>query len=346
MEITGEFIDALSSRGRKASLKLEGDRLSVFVDGDRITEDLRLESLQDNRVLHFKCGRQFIADHAIDRDFRRRHLKKAERFILWLERFSIRRALLLAVLVVSALALYRVMLSTASGVIVAGLPHSLEREIGENAYLALKSTVFTETELPDSVRSRLTGRASALSEHMALPDPPEIHFHSSRFLGPNALAFPGGPIVVTDELVNLLDDDGELLAVIAHELAHVRERHSLRQIVDTVGMTAIAAILFGADESLIEEATAILINARILRNSRGHEKEADLIALVAIRNLGMDEMNLHSAISKLIGYSCNGDPVGADLAECLEGDVFPDWLSTHPSGAERLDYLSGKSGKN
>ncbi|MDE0096814.1 MAG: M48 family metallopeptidase [Gammaproteobacteria bacterium] len=346
MEITGEFFDTLSSRGRKASLQLEGDRLSVFVDGDPVFEDLRLESLQDNRVFHFKCGRQFIADHAIDREFRRRHLKKAERFILWLERFSIRRALLLAVLVVSALALYRVMLSTASGVIVAGLPHSLERETGENAYLALKSTVFTETELPDSVRSRLTGSASALSAQMALPDPPEIHFHSSRFFGPNALAFPGGPIVVTDELVNLLDDDGEVLAVIAHELAHVRERHSLRQIVDTVGMTAIAAILFGADESLVEEATAILINARILRNSRGHEKEADLIALETIRNLGMDEMSLHSAISKLIGHSCNGDPVGADLAECLEGDVFPDWLSTHPSGAERLDYLSGKSGKD
>ncbi len=346
MEITGEFFDALSSRGRKASLKLEGDHLSVFIDGNRIAGDLRLESMQDNRVLHFECGRQFIADRAIDREFRLRHLNKAERFILWLEQFSIRRALILTVLAVSALALYRVLLSAAGGVIVAGLPHSLEREIGENAYHALKSTAFNETELPDPVRSRLIGRAGALSAHMALPVVPDIHFHSSRFFGPNALAFPGGPVVVTDELVNLLDDDGEILAVIAHELAHVRERHSLRQIVDTVGMTAIAAILFGADESLIEEATAIFINARALRNSRGYEKEADLIALEVFRDLGMDERSLHSAISKLIGHRCGRDPAGADLEECLEEDAFPGWLSTHPAGAERLEYLSGKQGRD
>ena len=342
MEITGEYFEALSSRGRKASLKPEGDHLSVYAGGDRIAGDLRLESMQDNRVLHFECGRQFIADEVLGREFRLRHLGKTERFIRWLEQFSLRRALLLVVLVVSALALYRVLLSTAGGLIVAGLPHSLEREIGENTYLAMKRTVFEETELPESVRSRLVGGAWALSGHMDLPDVPEIHFHSSGFFGPNALAFPGGPIVVTDELVNLLDDDEEILAVIAHELAHVRERHSLRQIVDIVGMTAIAAILFGADESLIEEATAVLINARVLRNSRDYEKEADLIALEVIRDLGMDEMSLHSAISKLIGYSCGRDPAGADLEECLEGDEFPDWLSTHPAGAERLEYLSEK----
>ncbi len=342
MEITGEFFDILSSKGRRASLKPEGSHLSVYADGDRVAGDLRLESMQDNQVLHFECGRQFIADQVLSREFRRRYQGKTERFVRWLEQFSTRRALFLVVLVVSALVLYRVLLSTASELIVAGLPHAVERQIGENTYLALKRTVLGETQLSDSVRLRLVDGTGVMAEHMALPDVPNLHFHSSRVFGPNALAFPGGPIVVTDELVNLLDDQEEILAVIAHELAHVKERHSLRQIIEIVGMTAIAAILFGADESLIEEATAVLIDARLISHSRGYEKEADLIALDVIRDLGMDEMSLHSAIRKLIEHNCGLAPSEADLNECLDGDAFHNWLSTHPSGAERLEYLSVK----
>ena len=41
-----------------------------------------------------------------------------------------------------------------------------------------------------------------------------------------ALALPGGIIVVTDDMVNLAANDPELLAVLAHEMGHLRGRHA------------------------------------------------------------------------------------------------------------------------
>lgn len=48
-------------------------------------------------------------------------------------------------------------------------------------------------------------------------------------IGANAFALPDGTLVVTDELVELAgDNDDEVLAVLAHELGHIHERHGLR----------------------------------------------------------------------------------------------------------------------
>ena len=65
--------------------------------------------------------------------------------------------------------------------------------------------------------------------------PNHIPLWRSEFFGANAFAFPGGPIVVTDDLVKLLDNDYLTLAVIAHELAHIDQRHSLHQIMEIIG---------------------------------------------------------------------------------------------------------------
>nr|VFJ93021.1 MAG: Peptidase family M48 [Candidatus Kentron sp. LFY] len=156
-------------------------------------------------------------------------------------------------------------------------------------------------------------------------------------LGANAFAFPGGPIVVTGDLVEILDDD-ELLAVIAHEYGHIEDRHSLKQIIDLIGVSVLAYVLFGADDSIVEEITAVAIDIWAFKNSRGFEKEADLEAMEILRANHMKPASFVEAIEKLIKHGCK-ETDGNSSRKCLS-DARTDWFPTHPDGAERVKYLS------
>lgn len=74
--------------------------------------------------------------------------------------------------------------------------------------------------------------------------PYEPLFRKSR-LGPNAFALPADRIVLTDELVSLLDDEEAINAVLAHELGHLYERHLTECIVHDSLIGAASAALIG-----------------------------------------------------------------------------------------------------
>ena len=165
-----------------------------------------------------------------------------------------------------------------------------------------------------------------------------IYFHKSNLFGANALAFPGGPIVVTDDLVKLLDQDDLILAVIAHEFAHIEQRHSLQQIMEVVGIAAIASVLFGSTDSLIEEASVVAVDLWANKKSRHFEKEADLVALDYLEAVNLKRTSFALAIQKLMQNLCN-TKTEKSFDNCLKNDKSG-WFSTHPSGAERLKYLN------
>src|SRR2546430_17108618 len=58
-----------------------------------------------------------------------------------------------------------------------------------------------------------------------------LEFRQS-FIGANAFALPSGIIVETDDLVRLSRSDGEVLGVLAHELGHVKHRHTMRRLLE------------------------------------------------------------------------------------------------------------------
>ena len=94
---------------------------------------------------------------------------------------------------------------------------------------ALDRLVLEPSELPvdrkDEIR-QLVGRSFP---HLP-PCRLSLGLSKGGDLGANAFALPDGVIVFTDELVDLLESDAEILAVFAHGGGHVVERHSLRQI--------------------------------------------------------------------------------------------------------------------
>ncbi len=335
----GEYFERLSSKSSDAEIMIRGKKAEIKVGSEGVKRILAIKSIQNKKDIHLADGSLFVLKSPLPADELAQISSRFERTIAWLEFFSPKRALILGLIFISAVILYRLALLSVSHVAVSIFPESWERKIGENAYQAVRIGFLRPSQLASSRIERLTAEARRLLLISGLDESVEIKFHeSSKIIGPNALAFPGGPIVVTDGLVELLAEDRQVLAVIAHEIAHVKERHSLRQIVEIVGISVLAAIVFGANEAIIEEASAIAVDLWALNMSRDFERDADLLGVELLREANIDPAHFKAALEKLTHYLCKNIPV-SQIEDCLE-DQSGNWLSTHPTGAERLEYLN------
>ena len=244
----------------------------------------------------------------------------------WLERFSpIKAAVLIGMLALAVLGL-RTAVPVAADRAVVLIPHRAEAFVGRQAFRELEAVMFSPTRLAEPRRARIEAAAQALARRAGIDPVPEIHFRDTRLLGANAFAFPGGPIVVTDDLVHLLEDD-LILAVLAHELGHVQERHGMRQVLRVGGTFVIASVFLGADDSLLEELAAIAVSTVSAGYSRDFERDADAFAGRLLRSAGRSAGDLADALRALqddCGETCRGDP---------------GWLSTHPGFESRIEAL-------
>ncbi len=154
----------------------------------------------------------------------------------------------------------------------------------------------------------------------------EINVESNKEL--NAYCAPGGKIMVFTglmEKLNLTDD--ELAAVIGHEMAHALREHGREQMsqiyAEQMGLGLLGALagLDTRDEALLQGVAAVALT---LPNSREHETEADIIGLELAARAGY---NPHSAISLWNKMEREG------------GGGGPSFLSTHPSGEDRISNL-------
>jgi len=120
-----------------------------------------------------------------------------------------------------------------------------------------------------------------------------------RDTAPNALALPGGTIVVTDGLVKLFRADERLLAaVIAHELGHVHHRHSLRHLLEG----SASALIVGALVGDVSGVSTLTVNAPILLSTlhytRESEREADQYAFDLLRRDGRSPKDFADAMRR------------------------------------------------
>ena len=111
-----------------------------------------------------------------------------------------------------------------------------------------------------------------------------------EWAGPNAFALPGGQIVISDALLELLPAEGGgfhpgVLGVLAHEVGHVRGLHGLRNLLAASSTAVLLGWWIGDYSSLLAAAPSLLIQAGY---SRAFEREADDEALRIMRAAGVD----------------------------------------------------------
>ena len=124
----------------------------------------------------------------------------------------------------------------------------------------------------------------------------------------NAEAIPGGFVIINSGLILVTRNENELAGVLAHETAHVTQRHIVRQIIDQghEGLLAsaamLAAVLLGATagrgspdaiEGAILAGQSAMIQHQI-NYTRSSESEADRIGITTMANAGYDPLGMAS----------------------------------------------------
>ena len=149
----------------------------------------------------------------------------------------------------------------------------------------------------------------------------------------NAFAVPGGVIGVHSGLFLFSDNEAQFAGVLAHELAHLSQRHFSRSIdkareaniPSLAGMLAgiILAATVGADAGIatITASQAAALDSQ-LRFSREHEQEADRVGMETLSRSGMDPNGIPSMFENM----------NANLRYARSKP--PEFLLTHPADRE------------
>jgi predicted Zn-dependent protease len=162
-------------------------------------------------------------------------------------------------------------------------------------------------------------------------------FFAVRDSGINAFALPGGFIGVNAGLVTATRSEAELAGVLAHEIAHVTQRHIARSIqnagkANLASMAAIlAAILIGATTGVPSDAVLGTVTAAQglaaqsqINFTRANESEADRVGIGILAASGFDPVGMPEFFWTMQQRSGGG------------GRNIPDLLRTHPVTTERI----------
>ena len=150
---------------------------------------------------------------------------------------------------------------------------------------------------------------------------------------PNAFALPGGFIFVTRGLLDLMNNEAELASVVGHEIGHVTARHSVQQMSQqqlaqlALGVGAILSPTVAQLGGVASQGLGLLF----LKYGRDDERQADDLGFRYALNGGWDVRYMDDVFRSL-----------QRLGEASKQSPLPNWLSTHPGEAERIQTIDAK----
>ena len=208
-----------------------------------------------------------------------------------------------------------------------------ERKIGESIAREIKFREPSYLDDPEvaeylnGLGARLSGAGTGVRQ--------DFEFFAIRDPSINAFALPGGFIGVHTGLISSADSESEIASVLAHEMAHVTQRHIARQLgiqkqMQLPVMIAIAAALLLARSrpDLASGAAAVAQGGAIqsqLSFSRDFEREADRIGFQTLTASGFDARAMGTFFEKLQRYT-----------RILDSGSVPGYLRSHPVTTERI----------
>lgn len=181
--------------------------------------------------------------------------------------------------------------------------------------------VLSEYRLYDN--SRIQQYVSELGQELiANSDSRDIPFTFQVVLSDqiNAFATPGGFVYVTTGLIQAAGNRAQLASVIAHEIAHINEKHGVKGLKQAVAARGIANTVGIETSTLAPIAYQLAVD---LPRSRSFEYEADSSGLEILQQAGYPAEAFANFLTKLKG-----------------GGGTPEFLRTHPSSENRIEAIS------
>ena len=337
--IEATYFDGLSARARRVCLTVAAGQLHIR--GDEIDACVPLADVEwpertrhGTRVTRLRDGASLQALDSAAWDAWQRTTGSAESAVVKAQQSW--RGSVLALLVLLALvgAGYQWGVPWAARGLLVLLPQSADRALGDAVWQSMDGQVLTASALPPARQAHLRAAfAAAVARAYPGPQRPryELRFHASprsSRLGANAVALPGGTIVDTDALVELLGErDDVLIGVLGHELGHVQHRHGMRMVVQVTLIGTATSLAWGDFSSVLATAPALLGQ---MAYSRDFEREADAEAITLLRANGISPAVMIELFERLAAArSANGKAAP-------EADEPGIAFASHPGDAERV----------
>lgn len=205
------------------------------------------------------------------------------------------------------------------------LPNDVDQMLGQGTLETLDKIIFTESTAQPEVQQRLAQRFEQMKASIDGAQNYQLLFRHGNKIGANAFALPSGIVVVTDELVELSENDNEVVAVLAHEIGHLEYRHSIRMVLQNSAIAVLVSTITGdpfSTSSLVVALPTILANASY---SREFEIEADDYAYQYLQENNIPLTSFASMLEKITEVEQEGE----------SEDGIESYLSSHPATGDR-----------
>jgi predicted Zn-dependent protease len=153
----------------------------------------------------------------------------------------------------------------------------------------------------------------------------------------NAFALPGGPVWIHRGAMSAAQNEAQLAGVLAHEVAHIAQRHTADQLTKQTMANGLLGLLGavlnnGRGEAAARLGAGLFAQGLFLKFSRDDEREADRVGMQIMRKAGWDPHGMIQFMQIL-----------ADQEQSRPSDVQV-FLSSHPAPADRARELQSLVG--
>ena len=139
----------------------------------------------------------------------------------------------------------------------------------------------------------------------------------------NAIAFPGGNILIFRGLLEKSPSAEAVAGVLAHEMQHVFQRHGTENLLNQVALSGLFKLLTVEENAIVGRIFAGVRTLSLLKYTRELETEADALALQLLYQVGVDPVEMLAMFQVLKNHSSS----------------LPESISTHPDMSSRMDKL-------
>ncbi|WP_295445307.1 M48 family metallopeptidase [Sphingorhabdus sp. EL138] len=150
----------------------------------------------------------------------------------------------------------------------------------------------------------------------------------------NAVALPGGNVILFDGLLKQARTPDEVAGVLAHEIGHVRQKHVMQALLRQMGL---AVVLGGVDDN----SGAVVNNILAMSYSRNAEAEADAHSMKVMGNANISPVGTASFFDRL-------SRLDGSAGTLKDNAGITGYLSSHPLSVARKDAFEKSivKGKN
>lgn len=279
--------------------------------------------------VHLPDGWQFEATRAADLDSLTAPRPGAG--LSRLEAFHPRLVAFISACLIAAFVVWRWGLDLIVAIAMAVTPEPPVRAMDSSNMVLIDRLMADESQIPADRQAQVQAIFEGLiAEAPAAPwGEYRLLFRDMPEVGPNAFAMPAGTILVTDQLLQDFPDDDVIAGVLGHELAHVHERHVLRQLYRAGSSYLLITLIVGDPgpflQDMLREGNALMS----LSYSRDQEGQADRLGIATAEAAGYDGAALATFFETL---------------QQGEGDGGPEWFSTHPGMEDRVRQIREVAG--